>query len=342
MSRQYCHIGSRTIAYLDSAPGDRTLRALVLLHAFPIGANLWEPQMRSVPAGWRLITPDLRGFGGSTELDSVNGLSMVDYAEDVVDLLGELGITRAVIGGCSMGGYATLALYQSHPEIFDAMILANSRAGADSPEARANRRGMLALVDREGAAGVAKEMMPKLLGKTTHETDSSIEAFVRRLIKQQSPVAIRTAIHRMMHRSDSMPMLPSVTVPTLVITGAEDDLIPVDEARRMASAVPGATLVIIPGAGHLANLEQRAAFADTLKGWSRARQLAYWINAYNAFVLRTVIDNYPIRGRSSDYPQNSIRQIPGSFERRQFRAGGRMLTLDAIEKDVIGGFAEPR
>ena len=82
--------------------------------------------------------------------------------------------------------------------------------------------------------------------------------------------------------------------------------------------------------------------ADMLKGWARQRQLAYWINAYNAFVLRTVIDNYPIRGRSADYPQNSIRQIPGAFERRQFRAGGRSLTLDAIEKDVIGEFAEPR
>ena len=82
--------------------------------------------------------------------------------------------------------------------------------------------------------------------------------------------------------------------------------------------------------------------ADTLKGWPRDQQLAYWINAYNAFVLRTVIDNYPIRGRSADYPANSIRQIPGSFERRQFRAGGRMLTLDAIEKDVIGGFGDAR
>lgn len=82
--------------------------------------------------------------------------------------------------------------------------------------------------------------------------------------------------------------------------------------------------------------------ADTLKGWSRERQLAYWINAYNAFVLRTVIDGYPIRGRSADYPANSIRQIPGAFERRTFRAGGRMLTLDAIEKDVIGGFGEAR
>lgn len=82
--------------------------------------------------------------------------------------------------------------------------------------------------------------------------------------------------------------------------------------------------------------------ADTIKSWPRDRQLAYWINAYNAFVLRTVIDNYPIRGRSSDYPANSIRQIPGAFERRQFRAGGRMLTLDALEKDVIGGYGEPR
>jgi len=82
--------------------------------------------------------------------------------------------------------------------------------------------------------------------------------------------------------------------------------------------------------------------AEALKSWPRERQLAYWINAYNAFVLRTVIDNYPIRGRSAEYPQNSIRQIPGAFERRQFKAGGRTLTLDAIEKDVIGAFGEPR
>ena len=82
--------------------------------------------------------------------------------------------------------------------------------------------------------------------------------------------------------------------------------------------------------------------ADTLKGWPPDRQLAYWINAYNAFVLRTVIDGYPIRGKAPEYPSNSIRQIPGAFERRQFRAAGRMLTLDAIEKDVIGEFNDAR
>jgi pimeloyl-ACP methyl ester carboxylesterase len=270
MTRQYCHISSRTIAYLDSAPGNSSLRALVLLHAFPIGANLWEPQIKSIPAGWRLITPDLRGFGGSTELDSLAALSMSDYADDVADLLQELNIERAVIGGCSMGGYASLALFQAAPQIFDGLVLANTRAGADSPESRANRRNMLALVDREGPSGVAREMMPKLLGKTTHESRPDVEATVRRLIKQQTPIGVRSAIHRMMHRPDSTPLLAQVSVPTLVITGAEDEMIPVEESRRIASAVRGAKLVIIPGAGHLANLEQPEAFNAALTGFLTA------------------------------------------------------------------------
>ena len=267
MTRQYCHIGSRTIAYLDSAPGMSALKPYVLLHAFPIGANLWEPQIRSIPAGWRLITPDLRGFGGSTELDSISALSIGDYADDIADLLKELGISRAVIGGCSMGGYVALALYQSMPELFTGLVIANSRAGADSPESRANRRNMLALVDREGPSGIAREMIPKLLGKTTLETNPAAEATVRRLIKQQAPVAIRAAIHRMMHRPDSLPMLPRVTVPTLVITGQEDEMIPVEESLRIASGIRGAKLVVIPGAGHLANLEQPDAFNAALNAF---------------------------------------------------------------------------
>lgn len=267
MTRQYCHIGSRTVAYLDSAPGDSTRRTYVLLHAFPLGANLWEPQMRSIPAGWRLVTPDLRGFGGSTELDSLSAISMSDYAEDVADLLQELGVERAVIGGLSMGGYAAFALYQFAPQLFEGLVLADTRATADSPDARANRRNMLALVDREGPSGVARDMMPKLLGKTTLETNPSAEATVRRLIKQQSPVSIRSAIHRMMHRPDVTAILPTIHVPTLVIVGDEDELTPPDDSRRIAEAVPGATLVIIPGAGHLSSLEQPDAFNAALTGF---------------------------------------------------------------------------
>lgn len=82
--------------------------------------------------------------------------------------------------------------------------------------------------------------------------------------------------------------------------------------------------------------------AETVNGWAPDRQLAFWINAYNAFVLRTVIDNYPLRGKAPEYPANSIRQIPGAFERRTHRAGGRTLTLDALERDVIAPFGDPR
>ena len=172
----------------------------------------------------------------------------------------ELGVKRAVIGGASMGGYAAFALLQAASGRADGLILANTRAGADSPESRANRRNMLAMLDREGPSGVSRDMMPRLLGKTTLETNPEVEPFVRRLIKQQSPTAIRTAIHRMMHRPDSTPLLPSIKVPTLVITGDEDTIIPVDEARAMAGAIPDATLVIVPRTGHLANLELPDAF----------------------------------------------------------------------------------
>lgn len=269
MTRQYCHVGSRTIAYLDSVPRGQNLRTIVLLHAFPLGANMWEPQIRSIPKGWRLITPDLRGFGGTTDPDDA-APSMDDYAADVVDLLEALGVTRAVVGGCSMGGYATFAVLRAAPDLVEAVVLADTRAGADSQEGRANRKGMLALLDREGPSGVARDMLPRLLGATTREHNPTVEATVRRLIKQQSPSAIRGAIRRMMDRTDSMPLVSALRLPALVVVGEEDELTPVAESRRIAEVIPGARLEIIARAGHLASLEQpepfNAALAAFLSG----------------------------------------------------------------------------
>ena len=267
MQRQYVHVHGRTISYFDSAPGDRAARVLVLAHAFPLGAAMWEGQAKGLPSGWRLIAPDMRGFGGSTLPDPDTTPSIDDYADDVIDLLRELGIESPVIGGLSMGGYVTFAVLRRQPSLARAMILADTRASADTLEGRANRRSMLALVDREGPSGVARDMMPTLLGQTSRDSRPDVEPLVRRLIKQQSPQAIRAAIVRMMDRPDSFATLQSVTVPTLILIGEEDTLTPVDDARKMHAARPNAELVIIPAAGHLANLELPAAFNTALSGF---------------------------------------------------------------------------
>src|SRR5688572_21573323 len=204
MQRQYVHVQSRTLAYFDSAPGDRALRVALFVHAFPLGAAMWESQFKSVPPGWRFVAIDLRGFGGSTINEAAEQPPRIDdYATDVVDLLRELEIAKVVLVGLSMGGYVTLAVLRRAPEVVSAVVLADTRAGADTPEGRGNRRNMLALLDREGPQGVARDMMAKLIGRTSSVERPEVESVVRRLIKQQPPEAIRGAIHRMMERPDS-------------------------------------------------------------------------------------------------------------------------------------------
>ena len=264
MHRQYVHLGSRTIAYFDSAPGATKAQVLVLIHAFPLGAGMWEGQSRALPPGWRLIAPDLRGFGGSTLEVSDDTPAIDDYAADVVDLLTELHTTSAVIGGCSMGGYAALAVARRAKPLVRALILIDTRAGADTSEGRANRRAMLAVVDREGPAGAARDMMPKLLGKTTFNERPDVEPVVRRLAKQQSAVAVKGAIQRMMSRPDSSETIQNLRVPLLIVVGEEDTLTPPEEARQMAALNPNAELVVLPRVGHLPSLEQPKAFNETL------------------------------------------------------------------------------
>jgi pimeloyl-ACP methyl ester carboxylesterase len=262
--RQYLHVDNRTIAYYDSAPSEKAAPVAVLVHGFPLAGSMWEPQFKAVPSGWRLIAPDLRGFGASTLERESDSPSMDDYAKDVIDLMRELGIATAVVGGCSMGGYVTFAILRKAPALVRALVLVDTRAGADSPEGRANRRSMLATLEREGASGVAREMMPKLVGKTSTEERSDVESNLRRLIKQQSSAAIRGAVLRLMDRPDSFVTIQSITQPTLIIVGDEDTLTPPAEAQKMADAIQSAELVVIPRAGHMSNLERPEAFNAAL------------------------------------------------------------------------------
>lgn len=267
MVRQYLQLGSRTLAYLDSDPNGTGKPALVLVHAFPLGAQMWEPQFRGGFEGWRLLAPDLRGFGGSTD-ERADGVepSIDDYADDIAALVREVAGGRPVVlGGLSMGGYACLAVMRRTPALVRALVLADTRAGADSLEGRAGRKAMLTVLEHDGPQGVARDMMPKLLGATTRAHNPGAEETVRLLIKRQSPAAIRDAVHRMMERPDSTALLPSIAIPVLVIVGEEDVITAPSESRAMAAALPNATLAQIAGAGHLVSLEQPQAFEAILE-----------------------------------------------------------------------------
>jgi 3-oxoadipate enol-lactonase len=266
--RQNLSLGTRTLAYLDSDPEAADLPVLVLAHAFPLGALLWEPQLKGALAGWRVLAPDLRGFGGSTDERADGDAPVIDdYADDIAGLVRTVVGAPVVLGGLSMGGYAAFAVMRRTPALVRGLILADTRATADSLEGRAARKAMLTLLEREGPHGVALDMMPKLLGATTREQNPDAAETVRRLIKRQSLHGIRDAIVRMMDRPDSTPLLAEITVPTLVVVGDEDVLTPPADSEAIAAALPNASLVRIAGAGHLSNLEQPRAFAASVESF---------------------------------------------------------------------------
>jgi pimeloyl-ACP methyl ester carboxylesterase len=268
---QVANLSTRSVRYLDSGSG----RPLIWLHAFPLSADQWLPQLHRVPPGWRFVAPDLRGFRGTGPAFAdagLDGIGIDDYAADVVELMSHLDIAQAVIGGLSMGGYVAFAMCRRAPERVGGLVLANTRAAADSSDGRAARDRMLDLTAREGAGGVADAMLPKLLGASTIADQPDLAETVGAMIRTNAPEAIEAAIRAMKHRPDSTPLLGSLRCPTIIIAGEEDALISPAEAEAMHRAVAGSRLVTLPAVGHVSNLENAVAFnaalADTLESVS--------------------------------------------------------------------------
>jgi len=182
------------------------------------------------------------------------------YAARVVAALDEIDVPRAVVCGLSLGGYVALAIARVARSRVAGLILADTRSGADTDSARAERERMLRLIDRGGPAAVADDMIPKLLGPSTLTSRVDIVDRVGELIRSQTAGALADATRAMMTRQDSTPLLASLDVPALVIVGEDDTLTPPAEAEAMASALAQATLLRIPAAGHLSNLENPGAF----------------------------------------------------------------------------------
>jgi pimeloyl-ACP methyl ester carboxylesterase len=272
VERRQLAIGPRTISYLfaSQAPGRHLA---VFLHAFPLGAEMWVPQMQALPPGWTAVAPDFRGFGASTPDPpaAVRADATLDgYADDVEALLEALGAARAAVCGCSMGGYAALSLLRRAPDRIAGLLLADTRATGDSEAGRASRVAMLDLLDRQGPGAVAADMRAKLVGPTTQASRPAVVGAVEAMMRRATPAGVGFAVARMMNRPDSSAALASFRGPVCVVVGEEDALTPPAEAAAMAGLVPGAALVAIRGAGHLSNLESPEAFNAAMLDWLRA------------------------------------------------------------------------
>lgn len=247
-------------------PGrQRAAGTLVLLHAFPLNARMWESQLALADQGWRVIAPQLRGFDGGDA--GPPAASVDDYAGDLVDLLDRLHVDHAVIGGLSMGGYVAFALVRHALRYVRGLILADTRPQADTAEAKQNREKMLALVRDKGPAAVAEEMLPKLLGESTRRDRPDVVERTRALMLASSSEAIGGAIRAILTRPDSTPLLDTIRVPTLIIVGEEDVVTPRVLSEGMHRAIAGSQLVTIPKAGHLPNLERPHAFNLAVAGF---------------------------------------------------------------------------
>lgn len=249
------------LSYQDVGEGE----PLLLLHAFPLSGRMWGPQMEALAGRWRLLVPDFSGFGASEPTPEI--CRMADMAADAVALLDHHAINRVVLCGLSMGGYAALAFAEIHPDRLRGLVLAHTRAGADSPEARDRRLATARDVLEKGSGILVDTAAPKLLGATTRSSRPDLLDRVGAWVSEAPPQGVAAAQRGMAERPDRTSGLAGIAVPTLVVLGEEDELVPPEESRRMAEAIPGAETAVLAECGHLGNLERPADFNGALGGF---------------------------------------------------------------------------
>ncbi len=232
---------------------------VLLIHGFPFTSRMWRPQLGSLAASGRLLAPDLPGFGDSPAEPPPH--SVEQFAEDCLSVLDALDILEpVVVSGLSMGGYIALAIARLFPERLRGLMLFSTRAGADSVEGKANRDKSIAQVKESGPAPIADGMYPKFLAPANYNEKPTVAAELKEIMKGATREGVIAALTAMRDRPDSTSFLPSIQVPTLIVHGREDNVIPHSEAEVMAKAIPNSELHLVDKAGHLPNLEQPAEF----------------------------------------------------------------------------------
>ncbi|MDR7437245.1 MAG: alpha/beta fold hydrolase [Armatimonadota bacterium] len=243
------------LAYDDRGSG----LAVVLLHGFPFSRRMWAPQA-ALADRYRLITPDLRGFGDSAGVPQ----SLDQLADDLQTLVEHLALRDWVLGGFSMGGYVAFRYVARYGQRMRALLLLDTRAEPDSPEGRRRRLEAIARIERDGPDGYLDEFVSVVVSPGTLRTRPEVGRRVRALMEAR-PASLVGALRAMADRPDSTPLLAEITVPTLIVVGADDQATPVASARAMAERIRASRLEVIPDAGHVANIEQPQRFTEVVR-----------------------------------------------------------------------------
>lgn len=252
-------INGISIAYHEQGRGV----PLVFLHAFPLNRSMWIEQERALSSQFRVLTIDLRGHGESDA--PLWHYTLDQAADDVIGLLDHLSIRQAAFVGLSMGGYILFALYRRYADRVRGLVLANTRAQADTVEGKEGRFQMAQIAYKNGPSAIADIMIPKLLSPATIQAKPELVGCVRAMIEGNQISGIAGDLTAMAERPDSVSLLGQITCPTQIIVGELDLPTPPSDAKLMADRIPGARLTIIPGAAHLSNLEQPDQFNETIR-----------------------------------------------------------------------------
>ena len=236
---------------------------VILLHGFPLNRQMWKQQISPLTAsGFRVILPDLSGFGESNEFSHIN--QMEEMALEIAKLLETLKIEQAIIGGLSMGGYITFNLFRLFPEKFSALILCDTACVADTDEKRAGRVELIKEIENRGSIALIEKMLPKLISDDTKQNNPDLVAKLENEFSKVNPKAAIATIKGLAERKDHTYLLSEISLPTLLIFGENDKVTDLENAEQLHRNIPDSKLIIIEKSGHFSNLEQPAAFNNAL------------------------------------------------------------------------------
>ncbi|ASQ91252.1 alpha/beta hydrolase [Prosthecochloris sp. GSB1] len=248
-------------------PSKETAHGVLLLHAFPLSSRMWARQLSMLEKlQVTALAPNIPGVEGSPEK---NGWTFSDYAGSIAELLRVLTIRKVTVVGLSMGGYQAFELWRAHPESIASLVLCDTRAEQDNEGALANRRDFISAVKANGPGEAIERMLPNVFAKATYLEQVSVIDTFKTIVGQQSGTVIAAAMEAIASRIDSVDILPEISCPVTFIFGEDDKLTPKTLGESMSSRIPRSRLCLVPGGGHLCNMEQPDIFNECLLGHLR-------------------------------------------------------------------------